>query len=79
MLGVAATPWRYGGFTPRECQIVAAVAAAYTNKDIANEFAITETTVKHHLTSIFGKAGVSSRLELARFAVSHGLQPLGLC
>ena len=74
----APSPWRHMGLTPREYQIVAAVAAACTNKDIANRFAISETTVKHHLTSIFGKVGVSSRLALATFAVNHGLQPLGL-
>ena len=74
-LGAAAIPWRYLGLTPRQCQIVAAVAAAYTNKDIANEFGISETTVKHHLTSIFDKLGISSRLELAKFAVRNGLHP----
>jgi len=68
----------YLGLTPREYQIVAAVAGAWTNKDIANRFAISETTVKHHLTSIFGKVGVSSRLALGTFAVNHGLHPLGL-
>jgi hypothetical protein len=31
--------------------------------------------VKHHLTSIFVKLGVSSRLELASFAIKHGLDP----
>jgi DNA-binding NarL/FixJ family response regulator len=30
-------------------------------------------TVKHHLTSIFNKTGVSSRLELALFSVHHRL------
>ena len=74
-LGGAAIPSRYLGLTPRECQIVAAVTAAHSNKDIANGFAISETTVKHHLTSIFGKVGVSSRLELAKFAVRNGLHP----
>jgi len=74
----APIPWRRIGLTPREHQIVAAVAAAFTNKDIANRFAISETTVKHHLTSIFGKVGVSSRLALATFAVNHGVQPHGL-
>lgn len=62
------------GLTDRESEIVAAVAAAYGNKDIAQLFAISETTVKHHLTSIFDKIGVSTRLELAMFAVSPGFQ-----
>jgi hypothetical protein len=43
-----------------------------TDKDIAQLFAISETTVKHHLTNIFDKIGVSTRLELAMFAVSYG-------
>jgi two-component system nitrate/nitrite response regulator NarL len=62
------------GLTDRESEIVTAVASAYSNKDIAQLFAISETTVKHHLTNIFDKIGVSTRLELAMFAVSHGFQ-----
>jgi DNA-binding NarL/FixJ family response regulator len=62
------------GLTDRESEIVAAVAAAYSNKDIAQRFDISETTVKHHLTNIFDKIGVSTRLELAMFAVSSGFQ-----
>jgi two-component system nitrate/nitrite response regulator NarL len=62
------------GLTEREREIVAAVAAAEGNKDIAQRFSISETTVKHHLTNVFDKLGVSSRLELAMFAVNHGLQ-----
>jgi len=65
------------GLTQRESEIVAAVAAAYTNKDIAQLFEISETTVKHHLTNIFDKVGVSTRLELAVFAVNHGFQSDG--
>jgi len=63
------------GLTEREWEIVAAIAAADANKDIAQRFSISETTVKHHLTSIFDKLGVSSRLELAMFAVNNGLHP----
>ena len=37
---------------------------AYQNKEIAEKFAITDNTVKHHLTNIFNKVGVSNRLEL---------------
>jgi DNA-binding NarL/FixJ family response regulator len=59
--------------TPREVQIVSAVVDAYSNKEIAALFAITETTVKHHLSNIFDKVGVSSRLELAMLAQRHGL------
>jgi DNA-binding CsgD family transcriptional regulator len=59
--------------TRREAQIVSAVVAACSNKDIAAQFAITETTVKHHLSNIFDKVGVSSRLELAMLAQHHGL------
>jgi DNA-binding NarL/FixJ family response regulator len=61
------------GLTPREMGVIALVVAGYTNKDIANKFAISEHTVKHHLTNIFGKLGVSNRLELALFSIDHHL------
>jgi DNA-binding NarL/FixJ family response regulator len=61
------------GLTPRERQIVGAVVAGYTNKEIAGRFSLSEDTVKHHLSNIFDKLGVSSRLELALFAVNHQL------
>jgi DNA-binding NarL/FixJ family response regulator len=61
------------GLTPRELEIVSAIVAGYNNKDIAQKFSISEQTVKHHLTNIFDKLGVSSRLELALFAVNHSL------
>jgi two-component system, NarL family, nitrate/nitrite response regulator NarL len=61
------------GLTPRERQIVSAVVNACQNKEIAERFAISEKTVKHHLTHIFTKVGVSSRLELAMFALQHRL------
>lgn len=57
--------------TPREVEIVSAIVKGYTNRDIAEEFSIAEQTVKHHLSNIFDKVGVSNRLELALFAVSH--------
>jgi len=42
-----------------------------TNKIIAQHLSITENTVKHHLTTIFGKVGVFTRLQLAVFAINH--------
>jgi len=59
--------------TPRELEVVAAIVEGGSNKDIARQFSITEDTVKRHLTNIFDKTGVSSRLELAMFAVHHRL------
>ena len=61
------------GLTPRESEMVRAIGEAMTNKDIAAHFGISEYTVKHHLTKIFDKVGVYSRLELAMFATHHGL------
>jgi DNA-binding NarL/FixJ family response regulator len=72
------TSTRDFGLTPREAEIVSAVAAACANKNIAERFAISEATVKRHLTSIFDKVGVSSRLELAMFALHHGLDHAGI-
>jgi two-component system, NarL family, nitrate/nitrite response regulator NarL len=59
--------------TRRELNIIAVIVAGYTNKDIAEKFSISEQTVKHHLSNIFDKLGVSTRLELALFAVNHQL------
>jgi DNA-binding NarL/FixJ family response regulator len=61
------------GLTARELQVVAAVVDGSSNKDIAKLYSLSEDTVKHHLSSIFDKAGVSSRLELALFAINHAL------
>jgi two-component system, NarL family, nitrate/nitrite response regulator NarL len=61
------------GLTPREIEIVSAVVAGYSNKEIAEYFKISEDTVKHHLSNIFDKLGVSTRLELALFAVNQAL------
>jgi DNA-binding NarL/FixJ family response regulator len=59
--------------TPREMQVIAKVVAGCPNKEIAQLFAISENTVKHHLSNIFDTLGVSNRLELALFATSHRL------
>lgn len=61
------------GLTPRELEIVSAVVAGYSNREIAEYFKISEDTVKHHLSNIFDKLGVSTRLELALFAVNQDL------
>lgn len=75
---VSPKPARRFGLTNREAQIVAAVAEGGTNKDIAATLAIAEDTVKHHMSNIFDKVGVSTRLELAVFALFHNVvEPTG--
>jgi DNA-binding NarL/FixJ family response regulator len=69
----AAAPARKFRLTQREMQVVAAVADGETNRGIAERFRVSEDTVKHHLSNVFDKVGVSSRLELAVFAFTHGL------
>jgi two-component system, NarL family, nitrate/nitrite response regulator NarL len=62
------------GLTPREFDIISTVATGCSNKDVGRKFSISERTVKHHLSNIYDKLGVSNRLELAIFAINHGLE-----
>jgi two-component system, NarL family, nitrate/nitrite response regulator NarL len=68
-----ATDPRRFRLTPRELDIVAGVALGESNKEIAERLAVKECTVKHHLSSVFEKVGVFSRLQLAVFAIHHHL------
>jgi DNA-binding NarL/FixJ family response regulator len=61
------------GLTARETEILSSITQGYMNRDIAKSLSITEETVKRHLTNIFNKVGMSNRLELAVFAIEHGL------
>jgi two-component system nitrate/nitrite response regulator NarL len=67
-----AQPVKSFGLTPRQLDVVSSVGAGLTNKEIAARLSVSEQTVKHHLTQIFDKLGVSSRVELAVFATHHG-------
>ena len=61
------------GLTGRELEIVSAIVAGLSNRDMASQFGISEQTVKHHLTRIYDKLGVSNRLELALYAIQRRL------
>ena len=61
------------GLTRRETEILGTIVAGLSNKEIAAKFTLSEDTVKHHLTNIFDKVGVGSRLELALFAINNHL------
>lgn len=69
---ISKDPAKRWSLTPRELDIVSVIVAGYTNKDIAQKYSISEQTVKHHLTSIYDKLGISNRLELALFAINYG-------
>jgi DNA-binding NarL/FixJ family response regulator len=61
------------GLTDRQLEIIEKVVRGLTNREIAHSLTISEETVKHHLTQIFNKTGVSTRLELALMATQRGL------
>jgi DNA-binding NarL/FixJ family response regulator len=74
------TPAVQGGLlslTRREIEIIALICDGLTNQQIANCLFICETTVRHHLTSIFAKLAVGDRLKLAVYAYRHGLAAPG--
>jgi DNA-binding NarL/FixJ family response regulator len=59
--------------TSREIDVLRLVAAGKANKQIALELSISERTTRTHVSSILSKLGLSSRTQLALWAVRHGL------
>jgi DNA-binding NarL/FixJ family response regulator len=62
--------------TRREHEVVSLLSEGLQNKQIASRLSISETTVRHHLTSIFDKLGIANRLELVIYAYRQGLAPI---
>jgi DNA-binding NarL/FixJ family response regulator len=59
--------------TSRELDVLRLVARGLSNKQIAWRLAISEKTVKAHMTSIFGRIGVADRTQAALWAQRHGV------
>ena len=59
--------------TPREHEILVLLGHGRSNRAIARSLHITERTVTMHLTNIFVKVGVMSRMQAALWAVRQGL------
>lgn len=59
--------------TARERQVIAGVATGESNREIGTRLGLSEITVKHHVSNIFDKLGVSNRAELAAYATTRGL------
>jgi DNA-binding NarL/FixJ family response regulator len=58
-------PENGAGLTAREREVAELISLGASNKEIADRLGITERTVKAHLTSVFQKLHLSSRLQLA--------------
>ncbi len=58
--------------TPREEQVMALVAEGLSNREIGAQLGLSEHTIKKYMLRIFDKLGISSRVELVLYALSHG-------
>ena len=59
--------------TEREKDVIKLIGRGYKNQQIAEQLSLSESTIRHHLTSTYSKLGVASRLELLVFANSHNI------
>lgn len=59
--------------SPREKQVLRLVAQGYTNRQIADELHISVRTVEGHRASFANKLGLSSPIQIVRYAMDHGL------
>jgi NarL family two-component system response regulator LiaR len=59
--------------TPRERDVLAALAQGLSNRDIARTLRISEETVKTHVSSILAKLGLADRTQAAIYALRHGI------
>ena len=59
--------------TPRQLEILQSVTRGLTNEDIAQQFGITASGVKQHLSAIFSKLGAASRSEAVAIALRKQL------
>lgn len=59
--------------TAREREVLALIARGMPNKVIARELAVSEKTVKTHVSNILGKLGLTDRTQAALYAVRQGL------
>ncbi|MFM7733203.1 MAG: response regulator [Cyanobium sp.] len=60
-------------FTPREASVLQLVAEGMMNKEIARRLETSIRNVEKYVSRLFIKTGTSSRTELVRYALEHGL------
>ncbi len=59
--------------TPRELEVLAAIASGMSNREIASSLFVTEYTVKKHVSQILDKLNMADRTQAALYAFSRGL------
>ncbi|HDD56268.1 MAG TPA: response regulator transcription factor [Chloroflexi bacterium] len=62
--------------TKREVEVLQVLAKGKSNRDIADELCISETTVRTHVSNILGKLHLASRTEAALYALKEGMAKL---
>jgi DNA-binding NarL/FixJ family response regulator len=63
---------RVDTLTPREREVLAAIAEGRSNREIARSLRVSEKTVKAHVSSVLAKLGVQDRTQAAVYAVRNG-------
>lgn len=61
------------GLTPREVEVLRAIAAGLSNREIAQQMFVSEATVKTHINHLFAKAQLRDRAQAVHFAFTHGV------
>lgn len=61
------------GLTPRESEVLALIAEGQSNREIADQLHVSETTIKSHINHLFAKTGVRDRAQAVSYAYRHGL------
>ena len=71
----ALTSNKYSGLSAREREVAALVAQGKSNREIAASLVVSERTAEAHVSNILGKLGLSTRAQIAAWAVEKGLIP----
>jgi DNA-binding NarL/FixJ family response regulator len=69
----AATPGPLETLTPREMEILAAIGEGLSNREIADRFVVSESTVKTHVGRVLLKLGLRDRVQAVIFAYENGI------
>jgi len=72
-LGKAKDQKAIGVLTQREKEILQEVIHGATNREIAKNLFISENTVKNHIRNIMDKLHINNRVQVATYALQHGL------